>query len=125
MKPKPDDYPAALEWLDAKQQLGTVQEMVRKFGTVSPEVYAAAYERVERAAAAITIPARLMTFRDGDWPGRAPDNVGFTVDALRKREQFRQAQDQWARERRLSRDDFEELQQRQTERGPQRRSARR
>lgn len=124
MKTKPDDYPAAVEWLAAKQQLGTVQELVRKFGDVSPEVYAAAHERVERAAAAITIPPRLMTYRDQDWPGRAPDQVGFTVDAIRRREQYRQAQDQWARERRLSRDDFEELQQRQTERRPQKRSAR-
>jgi hypothetical protein len=121
VKTKPDDYPAAVEWLDAKQQLGTVQEMIRKFGDVSPDVYAAAYERVERAAAAITIPARLMVYRDQDWPGRASDHVGFTVDAIRKREQFRQAQDQWARERRLSRNDFEELQQRQAERPARRR----
>ncbi|RKS76481.1 hypothetical protein BZB76_1837 [Actinomadura pelletieri DSM 43383] len=116
MRPKPDDYPAAVEWREANQELDALCELIRKTGDVDPDDYAAARRRVDDAAAAITIPARLMTFDPDDWPGRTADNVGFTQDPLRRREQFRQAQDEWATDRGLWRGDFEELQRRQAER---------
>lgn len=121
MNPKPDDYPAAVEWRAAGEHLAALQERIRKHGDVDPDDYAAAHRRVEDAAAAICIPPHLMSFRPADWPGRAVDAVGFTSDALRRREQWRQAQDQWATDRGLWRGDFEELQQRQAARPARRR----
>lgn len=116
MRPKPDDYPAAVEWRAAGEALTEIRERIRKYGDVPPADYAAAHERVEKAAAAIIIPPRLMAFNADDWPGRAVDSVGFTNDALRRREQWRQAQDRWCADRKLWRGDFEELQQRQAAR---------
>jgi hypothetical protein len=111
--PTGEEAAAAAEWKAAQQQLAELQEQIRKTGDVHPDDYASSYQRVEDAAAAITIPPHLVTFRPDDWPGRSVDHVGFTNDALRRREQWRQAQDRWCAQRKMWRGEFEELHTRQ------------
>ena len=47
-----------------------------------------------------------------DWPGKLPGHV-IGIDALIRRENWRRAQDAWARDNGLWRDRFEELQRQQ------------
>lgn len=116
--PTAEELAAAAEWREANAEVERVQEHMRKFGylSVPADEHARVQARIEAAALAITIPDHLMTFNPDHWPGRSVDAVGFTNDALRKREQWRQAQDAWDVERKLCRSDFETLAERQTNR---------
>lgn len=76
---------------------------MRKTGELLADDYAAACQRVEDAAAAITIPDHLLTFDPDDW----------TSGPRGQTEQHRLAQEAWYSVRRLGWDEFLELQARQ------------
>lgn len=117
-KPTADELAAAAEWRAANAEIAELQTRMAKHGylSVTADEHAHAHQRLDAAAAAITIPPHLMVYNPGDWPGRADDQAGFTHDAIRRSEQYRQAQDRWTTDRRLWRGDFESLRDRQNAR---------